>query len=77
MFALVPIFLFDKFKQFFSKPKRKIYPKQANEQTKAAHQEEPKLASQEPNDNEQAEPFIDVGNTALPSATSDNVHVQS
>ncbi len=69
------ISFFDKFKQFFSKPKKKdIPPKQANEQTKAAHQEEPKLASQEPNDNEQAEPFIDVGNTALPSATSDNVH---
>ncbi|AFB25937.1 MULTISPECIES: ankyrin repeat domain-containing protein [spotted fever group] len=69
------ISFFDKFKQFFSKPKKKdIHPKQANEQTKAAHQEEPKLASQEPNDNEQAEPFIDVGNTALPSATSDNVH---
>ncbi|XLM33487.1 MAG: hypothetical protein QFX12_05290 [Rickettsia africae] len=65
----------DKFKQFFSKPKKKdIPPKHASEQTKAAHQEEPKLASQEPNDNEQAEPFIDVGNTALPSATSDNVH---
>ncbi|QWB86294.1 hypothetical protein JRD95_00342 [Rickettsia parkeri] len=69
------ISFFDKFKQFFSKPKKKdIPPKQASEQTKAAHQEEPKLASQEPNDNEQAEPFIDVGNTALPSATSDNVH---
>ncbi|WP_064429464.1 ankyrin repeat domain-containing protein [Rickettsia sp. Tenjiku01] len=69
------ISFFDKFKQFFSKPKKKdIPPKQANEQTKAAHQEEPKLASQEPNDNEQAEPFIDVGNTALPSATRDNVH---
>ncbi|AEK74350.1 hypothetical protein RHHCN13_01670 [Rickettsia conorii subsp. heilongjiangensis] len=69
---------FDKFKQFFSKPKKKdIPPKQANEQTKAAHQEEPKLASQEPNDNEQAEQFIDVGNTALPSATSDNVHANS
>ncbi|AFC72078.1 ankyrin repeat-containing protein [Rickettsia rhipicephali str. 3-7-female6-CWPP] len=69
------ISFFDKFKQFFSKPKKKdIPPKQANEQTKAAHQEEPKLASQEPNDNEQAAPFIDVGNTALPSATSDNVH---
>ncbi|MCX4079409.1 hypothetical protein N7280_01940 [Rickettsia rhipicephali] len=68
------ISFFDKFKQFFSKPKKKdIPPKQANEQTKAAHQEEPKLASQEPNDNEQAESFIDVGNTALPSATSDNV----
>ncbi|MFA1689177.1 ankyrin repeat domain-containing protein [Candidatus Rickettsia barbariae] len=69
------ISFFDKFKQFFSKPKKKdIPPKQASEQTKAAHQEEPKLAFQEPNDNEQAEPFIDVGNTALPSATSDNVH---
>ncbi|AFB32046.1 MULTISPECIES: ankyrin repeat domain-containing protein [spotted fever group] len=69
------ISFFDKFKQFFSKSKKKdIPPKQANEQTKAAHQEELKLASQEPNDNEQAEPFIDVGNTALPSATSDNVH---
>ncbi|AFB23249.1 hypothetical protein RPL_01740 [Rickettsia rickettsii str. Colombia] len=73
--ASADISFFDKFKQFFSKPKKKdIPPKQANEQTKAAHQEEPKLASQEPNDNEQAEPFIDVGNTALPSATSDNVH---
>ncbi|MFV9857256.1 ankyrin repeat domain-containing protein [Rickettsia sibirica] len=69
------ISFFDKFKQFFSKPKKKdIPPKQASEQTKAAHQEEPKLASKGPNDNEQAEPFIDVGNTALPSATSDNVH---
>ncbi|HJD54271.1 MAG TPA: ankyrin repeat domain-containing protein [Rickettsia endosymbiont of Proechinophthirus fluctus] len=69
------ISFFDKLKQFFSKPKKKdIPPKQANEQTKAAHQEEQKLASQEPNDNEQAEPFIDVGNTALPSTTSDNVH---
>ncbi|ACP53232.1 Ankyrin repeat protein [Rickettsia africae ESF-5] len=69
------ISFFDKFKQFFSKPKKKdIPPKHASEQTKAAHQEEPKLASQEPNDNEQAEPFIDVGNTVLPSATSDNVH---
>ncbi|WP_016917021.1 ankyrin repeat domain-containing protein [Rickettsia honei] len=67
------ISFFDKFKQFFSKPKKKdIPPKQANEQTKAAHQEEPKLASQEPNDNEQAEPFIDVGNTALPSATHES-----
>ncbi|WP_017443263.1 ankyrin repeat domain-containing protein [Rickettsia gravesii] len=69
------ISFFNKFKQFFSKPKKKdIPPKQANEQTKAAHQEEPKLASQEPNDHEQAEPFIDVGNTALPSVASDNVH---
>ncbi|WP_392506112.1 ankyrin repeat domain-containing protein [Rickettsia sp. 2024-CO-Wats] len=69
------ISFFDKFKQFFSKPKKKdIPPKQANEQTKAAHQEELKLASQEPNDSEQAESFIDVGNAALPSVTSDNVH---
>ncbi|BDU60305.1 hypothetical protein FLA4_07150 [Candidatus Rickettsia kotlanii] len=72
------ISFFDKFKQFFSKPKKKdISSKQANEQTKAAHQEELKLVSQEPNDNEQAEPFIDVGNTALPSATSYNVHTNS
>ena len=72
------ISFFDKFKQFFSKTKKKdIPPKQANEQTKADHQEEPKLASQEPNENEQAEPFIDVGNTALPSATASNEHESS
>lgn len=69
---------FDKFKQFFSKPKKKdIPPKQVNEQTKAALQEEPKLASQEPNENEQAEPFIDIGNTTLPSAASNNVHTNT
>ncbi|CEO17154.1 hypothetical protein RMONA_03835 [Rickettsia monacensis] len=72
------ISFFDKFKQFFSKSKKKnIPPKQANEQTKAAHKEEPKLASQESNENEQAEPFIDVGNTALPSATASNEHESS
>ncbi|AFC73953.1 ankyrin repeat domain-containing protein [Rickettsia montanensis] len=75
VYSSADISFFNKFKQFFSKPKKKdIPPKQANEQAKAAHQEEPKLAFQEPNDNEQAEPFIDVGNTALPSATSDNVY---
>jgi len=70
--------IFDKFKQFFSKPKKKdIPPKQANEQTKVANQEEPKLASQEPNENEHAEPFIDVGNAALPSAASNDVHTNT
>ena len=72
------ISIFDKFKQFFSKPKKKdIPPKQANEQTKVANQEEPKLASQEPNENEHAEPFIDVGNAALPSAASNDVHTNT
>ncbi|GAA5252910.1 ankyrin repeat domain-containing protein [Candidatus Rickettsia kedanie] len=67
------ISFFDKFKQFFSKSKKKnIPPKQPNEQTKAAPQEEPKLASQEHTEADASEPFIDVGNTALPSATASN-----
>ncbi|MCC8468005.1 MAG: hypothetical protein LN589_04995 [Rickettsia endosymbiont of Eriopis connexa] len=73
------ISFFDKFKQFFSKSKKKnIPPKQANEQTKAAHQEEPKLASQEDTEADASEPFIDTGNMALPSATvSNDVHTNT
>lgn len=72
------ISFFDKFKQFFSKSKKKnIPPKQPNEQTKSAPQEEPKLASQEHTEADASEPFIDTGNTALPSATASNEHENS
>lgn len=72
------ISFFDKFKQFFSKSKKKnISPKQPNEQTKAANQEEPKLASQEHTEADASEPFIDTGNTALPSVTASNEHENS
>ncbi|AFC71529.1 ankyrin repeat domain-containing protein [Rickettsia australis] len=72
------ISFFDKFKQLFSKSKKKnIPPKQSNEQTKAAPQEEPKLASQEHIEADASEPFIDTGNTALPSATANNEHENS
>ncbi|ABV73207.1 threonyl-tRNA synthetase [Rickettsia canadensis str. McKiel] len=64
--------IFDKFKQFFSKPQKKyISPKSTNEQTKTADQEEPKL-SQEPNENEHADSFMDISNVVLPSAASNN-----
>ncbi|KIJ88720.1 ankyrin repeat domain-containing protein [Rickettsia asembonensis] len=72
------ISFFDKFKQFFSKSKKKnIPPKQPNEQTKSAPQEEPKLASQEHTEADASEPFIDTGNTALPSVTASNEHENS
>lgn len=72
------ISFFDKFKQFFSKSKkRNIPPKQPNEQTKAALQEEPKLASQEHTEADASEPFIDTGNTSLPSVTASNEHENS
>ncbi|ABV74647.1 Ankyrin repeat [Rickettsia akari str. Hartford] len=69
------ISFFDKFKQFFSKSKKKnIHTKQPNEQTKAAPQEEPKLASHEHTEDDVSKPFIDVGNTALPSAIASYEH---
>ncbi|WP_218459996.1 ankyrin repeat domain-containing protein [Rickettsia sp. TH2014] len=72
------ISFFDKFKQFFSKSKkRNISPKQPNEQTKAAPQEEPKLASQKHTEADASEPFIDTGNTSLPSVTASNEHENS
>ncbi|WCR56830.1 ankyrin repeat domain-containing protein [Rickettsia asembonensis] len=72
------ISFFDKFKQFFSKSKKKnIPPKQPNEQTKSAPHEEPKLASQEHTEADVSEPFIDTGNTALPSVTASNEHENS
>ncbi|HJD56121.1 MAG TPA: hypothetical protein LFW21_05790 [Rickettsia endosymbiont of Pyrocoelia pectoralis] len=71
--------IFDKFKQFFTKSKKKepVSQTKIKQEDGTKNKEEAKLAAQEPIKNEQEanEPFMDVGNATLPSAASnDNEH---
>ncbi|AAU03700.1 ankyrin repeat domain-containing protein [Rickettsia typhi] len=67
------ISFFEKLKQFFSKQKKtNISSQQEKGQTKAIHKESQQIDPRELNENEQSEPFIDVGSVILPSVA--NIH---
>ncbi|MGX6959790.1 MAG: ankyrin repeat domain-containing protein [Rickettsia endosymbiont of Pentastiridius leporinus] len=73
--------IFDKFKQFFAKSKKKepVSQTKIKQEDDTKNKKETKLAVQEPvkNEPEVSEPFMDVGDTKLPSAASNELHLDN